>query len=76
MKINQPQYIIDEQGNKTAVILDLKVFNKLLEELEDLYDIAEAEKIIKKGGRKFTPEEVEKTCVASLPKKKTRKVHK
>ena len=48
MKVNQPQFIVDENGNKTAVILDLKFFNKLLEELEDLYDIAEAEKIIKK----------------------------
>lgn len=73
MKINQPQYIIDEHGNKTAVILDLKLFNKLLEELEDLYDVVEAEKIIKRGGRTFTAEEVEKACSATWTKKRTTK---
>jgi predicted DNA-binding protein len=77
MKINQPQYIVDENGNKTAIILDLKIFNKLLEELEDLYDVAEAEKIIKKGGRTFTMEEIEKACAAKLAKKRaTKKVRK
>lgn len=70
MKINQPQYIVDEQGNKTAVILDLKVFNKLLEELEDLYDVVEAEKVIKKGGRTYTTAEVEKAYAATCSKKK------
>ncbi|MFH0898481.1 MAG: hypothetical protein V1855_02800 [bacterium] len=31
------QYIIDEQGNKTGVILKMEIFEKLLEELEDLH---------------------------------------
>lgn len=73
MKINYPQYIVDEQGNKTAVILDLKIFNKMLEELEDLYDVLEAEKVIKKEGKRFTFEEVEKAFTAKLSKKKTTK---
>lgn len=68
MKITQPQYIVDEQGNKTAVILDLKIFNKMLEELEDLYDVVEAEKIIKKGEKTFTSKEVEMACAANWAK--------
>ncbi len=62
MKGYPPQYIVDERGNKTAIVIDLKVFGKLLEELEDLYDVLEAENIIKEGGRTFTTEEVEKLC--------------
>jgi hypothetical protein len=33
----EAQYIVDKKGRKTAVILDIKVFKKLLEEVEDLY---------------------------------------
>lgn len=31
------QYITDPKGKKTAVILDIKTFDKLLEKIEDLY---------------------------------------
>ena len=59
----KPQYIIDEKGKKTAVILNVKTFESILEELEDLYDVAQAEEIIKKGeteeGR--TIEEIEES---------------
>lgn len=34
----KPQYIIDAQGNKLSVVLPIKDFNMLIEELEDLYD--------------------------------------
>ena len=34
----KPQYITDAQGNKLSVILPIKDFNMLIEELEDLYD--------------------------------------
>lgn len=32
----KPQYITDSKGKKTAVILPIKVFYQLLEDLEDL----------------------------------------
>jgi hypothetical protein len=32
-----PQYIIDEKGKRTAVILDIKTFDRLVENLEGLY---------------------------------------
>ena len=34
-----PQYIHDETGEKSLVVLPAKEFDKLLEELEDLEDI-------------------------------------
>lgn len=32
-----PRYIVDESGEKKEVILDISTFEKLLEQLEDLY---------------------------------------
>jgi hypothetical protein len=34
-----PKYIIDETGNKSAVVLPIKEYDKLIEELEDIEDI-------------------------------------
>ena len=34
-----PEYIVDEQGKRTKVILDIEEYEKLLEELEELEDI-------------------------------------
>ena len=34
----KPQYITDAQGNKLSVVLPIKDFNMLIEELENLYD--------------------------------------
>jgi hypothetical protein len=34
----KPQYITDANGNKLSVILPIKDFQALVEELEDLYD--------------------------------------
>ncbi|WP_394776930.1 hypothetical protein [Flavobacterium sp.] len=33
------QFITDEKGNRTAVLLPIKPYNKLLEKLEDLEDV-------------------------------------
>ena len=41
MKKFQEQYIIDEKGQKTAVILPVKEYEELLEDLHDLAIIAE-----------------------------------
>jgi hypothetical protein len=37
----QTQYITDEKGNKTAVILPIEEFEELLEDLQDLAILAE-----------------------------------
>jgi PHD/YefM family antitoxin component YafN of YafNO toxin-antitoxin module len=37
----QAQYITDERGNKTAVILPIEEFEELLEDLQDLAILAE-----------------------------------
>ena len=39
--ISHPQYITDDQGHKTAVILPLDAYTELLEDLADLAAIAE-----------------------------------
>ncbi len=58
-----PQYIVDNTGKKTSVILDLKTFASMIEELEDLHDIMEAEKILGKGTEEegSTIDEIEKS---------------
>lgn len=35
----QPQFVVDEEGNRTAVILDLKSYEELMEAVEELEDI-------------------------------------
>jgi hypothetical protein len=47
MAIPKPRYIVDDRGEKTAVILDISEYKKLLEEAEELeairaYDAAKA----------------------------------
>jgi len=34
-----PKFVTDEKGNKSAVLLPIKEYDKLLEELEDAADI-------------------------------------
>ena len=47
MKALHERYVVDENGNQVAVILDIVAYRKLLEELEELeairaYDAAKA----------------------------------
>jgi hypothetical protein len=35
----ETQFLTDEKGNKTAVLLPIKKYNKMIEQLEDLHDI-------------------------------------
>jgi len=37
------QFVVNEQGEKVAVVISIKEYEKLLEELEDLEAIREAE---------------------------------
>jgi predicted DNA-binding protein len=55
-----PQYIIDKKGKKTAIILSIKTYEKLLEEFEDLYLGRVAQEILKNDTEVYTLEEVEK----------------
>jgi hypothetical protein len=41
MAVSQPQFVIDGKGKKTGVILPLKRYQKLMEDLHDLAVVAE-----------------------------------
>jgi PHD/YefM family antitoxin component YafN of YafNO toxin-antitoxin module len=41
MSKSQPRYIVDESGNKTAVVIPLEEYEDLLEDVHDLAIIAE-----------------------------------
>ena len=40
-----PQFVYDQDGNKTVVLLKVNEFESLLEGLEDLYDLIRVHKI-------------------------------
>jgi PHD/YefM family antitoxin component YafN of YafNO toxin-antitoxin module len=42
----QPQFIVDATGKKTAVVIDIDTFEKLMEKLEDLYLGTSAEEVL------------------------------
>jgi PHD/YefM family antitoxin component YafN of YafNO toxin-antitoxin module len=41
MNLPQAQYVVDDKGKKTAVLLTVKQYEKLLEDLHDLAVVAE-----------------------------------
>ncbi len=41
MAVSQEKFIVDEKGRKTAVILPLRRYRKMLEDLHDLAVVAE-----------------------------------
>ena len=43
----EPRYIVDNSGKKREVVLNIKTFEKILEQLEDMYLIKEAQKAFK-----------------------------
>jgi len=45
-----PQFIVDTQGKRVKVVLEIEEFEKLLEELEDLEDIRAADEAKAEGG--------------------------
>ena len=57
----QPRFLIDENGKPVAVQLDIKSYEALIEELEDLYDVKNAEKIMSKKTKIHTFEDLEKS---------------
>ena len=51
-----PRYIIDEQGEKTGVIIDLNEYENFLEHIEDLEDTTDLLKA-EREATEFTPYE-------------------
>lgn len=57
MELNE-RYITDADGKRQAVVLDIETFERLLERLEDLEDIVEADAVkraIAKGEEELIP---------------------
>lgn len=52
----KPKYLIDEKGNKKAVVMDIKDYQNLMEFIEDLEDSRDLLKAEKKATG-FTPYE-------------------
>ena len=44
-----PRYIVDENGKKTEVVLDISTFEQILENLEDLYFGLKAKEALQNG---------------------------
>ena len=67
----QAQFIIDNKGKKTGVILDIETFEQMVEELEELYLGKWAEDVLKSdlqaGKPQYTLAEIKQNL---LPKKK------
>ena len=53
--MSQAQYVIDEKGKKTGVLLSLKQYEKLMEDLHDLAVVAE-----RKNEKPITLEEMKR----------------
>ena len=49
-KLKKPQFIVDESGNRTGVILDMQSYAQLLEAMEDLDDIRAYDEAETEGG--------------------------
>jgi hypothetical protein len=65
-----PKYVTDEKGNKSAVLLPIKEYDKLLEELEDAADVRAYEEAKKNDdGVRISIDEVFKRIEAKRKKK-------
>ena len=58
-----PRYIINERGDRTEVILKVNEFNALIEELEDLYDVLKAERVLAKDDQVYSLEDIKKSLL-------------
>jgi len=46
MLATKERYLTDDTGTRVAVVLDLDTYQRMLDELEDLYDIREADAVL------------------------------
>lgn len=65
----EPQFIINKKGIKTGVYLDIKSYEKLLEEIEDLYLCNMARIVEETDKESHTLEEVKKQLKKNRKKK-------
>ncbi len=59
----EPQYIIDASGKKTGVILSLDQYEKLIEEIEDMYFGSVAEKAFEQEKEYRSQDEVKRLFI-------------
>lgn len=57
----QPKFLVNEEGKRVAVQLDINAYEALLEELEDSHDVKRAEKIMAKKPKTHTLEKLERS---------------
>ncbi len=58
--MSKPQYLVDSEGNTTAVLLDIETYNSLVEaaeDLEDIRDYVEAKRALDAGEETMRPVE-------------------
>ncbi|MFA5074790.1 MAG: hypothetical protein WC436_01675 [Candidatus Babeliales bacterium] len=60
LKNIEPQYIFDEKGKKIAVVLSVRAYENLVEELEDLCLGKISEAILKKKEKRYSLKEIKK----------------
>lgn len=63
------KFIFDEKGNKTGVLIRIKEFEKLMEELEDLKDLSTAYERTSKNFKQIPYEEIKKELFGDDAKK-------
>ena len=59
-----PQFIVDEKGRRTGVLLTLRQYQALLQRIEDLEDIQAAKEALAEGGEGLPWEEFERRLCA------------
>jgi len=69
-KLNiNPKILYDEKGNKKGVILKVKEFEKMIEELEDLHDLHSAYERLSKNYKPIPYEKIRKELLGDDSKK-------
>ena len=58
----KPKFITDAQGNRKELIMSMKSFDKIIEELEELEDIRLAQKALSEKGKPIPFEQ----CIKEL----------
>jgi hypothetical protein len=56
---NSRQYLVDEKGHRTGVVLSLKEYERIIERIEDLEDLRAADEARRRGGKPIPLEVVE-----------------
>jgi PHD/YefM family antitoxin component YafN of YafNO toxin-antitoxin module len=51
VKLKRPRYIVDQHGRKTAVVLDIKEYQKMLDWLETLEDALDLDEAVRQARR-------------------------